>query len=373
MRHLLFNNTAVADAAADAYSYPSELPKAQIGIFDAQAGGSLDLTGANATDEMIIAQGVSAGKSPVRTHVLEKGKIEKVVTKAYEAPVRQVTFVGYNGTNGDIEAGAGDYFLKTVDVTNGYEPYPTMSANYFTKSVGVIPFTIATEIAKVDIKNPRFFVQVDVVSELTTAVLNNGSASATDVSIIQGSDQATFGDAANLSAGDYVRIGHATDTGYPVYYVKALDGDVATLGRPFAGETVSDVAVGFTSTAPDADDASGLKLTGATPAPDNNEGIEIDTEDQVTSFRTALSEDFGSTPLTSSAAPVTGSGSYLQVANMEKNTQGFQSFFYRATPFEAEKPEFFADSDLTYDLVTILYRTNTTENIAKSNKYVEIS
>ena len=42
------------------------------------------------------------------------------------------------------------------------------------------------------------------------------------------------------------------------------------------------------------------------------------------------------------------------------------------TPFQAEKPEFFADSILTYDHVTILYITNTTENIAKSNKYVEI-
>jgi hypothetical protein len=372
MRHLLINNTAVADDASVSYQGPEFLPKAQIGIFDVASGSNLNLTGANATDKMIIAQGVASGKTPVKTHILELDRIKKVVQTNYSAPEKQITYVGYDGSTGDIDDGAGDYNLKVTDVTNGYQPEPTYNANYFTKEAA-ISYKIASEIAKVATKNRRFFVQVDVVTALATTQLQDAGPANATAAAVHGSDQVVVSDdASELTAGDYLRIGSATDTSFPVYMVKSISGNVVTLDRPYAGDTASALALGSTSTAPSSSDAAGLKLTGATPAPDNDEGIAIDLDDQVTAFNTGLSEDFGDTPRTSAQTPKPGTGSYLQIRSTERNTQASEGFFYRMTPFQADKPEFFADSNLNYDVVTIQYKTNTTPNIAKSNTYVEI-
>lgn len=366
MRHLLFNNVANVDDASTSYPTPDALPKGQIGVFDVASGSNLNLTGANGTSKMIIAQGVADGRTPVKTNIIEKSKIEKVVTKTYSAPQRQITHVGYNGSSGTIDGGAGNYLLKTIDVTNGYEPFPTFNINYTAES-GDSLYTIAKELAKAALGNARFFVDVEVVvDEATTAP----SASVTGT-FTKGSDAATVSDATGISAGDLIRVGSATDTAFPVYEVKSISGTNVILDRRYAGESGTK-DIGTTSTAPGASDAAGLRLAGALPALQNEEGIAKYAEDQVTSFRTALSEDFGATPVVASQSPEFGSGSYLQLKKIEEETQASEGYFYRMTPFKAEKPEFFADSSLTYDVVTILYRTNTTENIAKSNKYLEI-
>ena len=368
MRHLLLNNVANIDDASVSYATPDQLPKAQIGVFDVASGANLDLTGANATAQMIIAQGVADGRTPVKSNILEKSKIAKVVTKAYEAPAKQITYVGFNGSDGDIENGVGDYLLKTVDVTNGYMPYPRMNANYHNTVAGATPLTIAEGIAKNAAGNDRFFVTVEVVSDLTTAA----PATASTISVVKGTKTATLSDATSFSSGDYIRIGSADGASDPVYQIAALDGAAVTLNRTYVGDTNSAAVIGVAGSAPDSGTVAGLKLIGATPGPENGEGISIDTKDEVTAFRTAISEDFGTTEVRVAQTPNAGSGSYKQVEFLEKNTQASEGFFYRMTPFEAEKPEFFADPSLTYDLVTILYETNTTPNIAKSNKYLEI-
>jgi len=114
-----------------------------------------------------------------------------------------------------------------------------------------------------------------------------------------------------------------------------------------------------------------LILTGATPSLATQEGIHILGSSTAQSFSTSLSESLGEATLASTAAPSFGTGTYNQVRYLEENSQAGQGFLYRMTPFQAEKPVFYSDPVLTYDLVSILYRTNTTPNIAKSNKYVE--
>jgi len=114
-----------------------------------------------------------------------------------------------------------------------------------------------------------------------------------------------------------------------------------------------------------------LVLTGAIPSLQTQEGIYVGGSSTAQSFSTSLSEELAGVTLTPTAAPVFGTGSYNHVRYLEENSQAGQGFLYRATPFQAEKPVFYSDPTLTYDLVSILYRTNTTPNIAKSNKYVE--
>lgn len=366
MRIPFFNNTAVVDNGSTPYAHPGELPVGQIGIFDAENGGNLNLTGANATNKMIIGQGVAAGRTPVKSHILEKSKIEKVVTKTYEASVAQVTHVGFNGTNGTIVNGEGDYLLKVVNVTQGYEPYPIMSASY-TADATETEYEIALKLAELIRKSPRFFVGADVLVNIATTA----PSAAVTGDFTKGSKNATVSAATGISAGDYIRIGSAAGTSDPVYVIESISGTDIVLNRPYQGESgTKDIGTG--STAPVDGDEAGLVLTGAVATPDSDQGIDIDVEDEVVSFATALSEDFGATEVRNSTAPSIGTGSYLQALTIEKNSQASEGFFYRMTPFNAEKPEFFADPSLTYDHVTILYRTNTTANIAKSNKYVEI-
>lgn len=117
--------------------------------------------------------------------------------------------------------------------------------------------------------------------------------------------------------------------------------------------------------------ATTLVLTGAIPSLQTQEGIYVGGSSTAQSFSTSLSEELAGVTLTPTAAPVFGTGSYNHVRYLEENSQAGQGFLYRMTPFQAEKPVFYSDLDITYDLVSILYRTNTTPNIAKSNKYVE--
>ena len=113
-------------------------------------------------------------------------------------------------------------------------------------------------------------------------------------------------------------------------------------------------------------------LTGAFPSLQTQEGISITSSPLAQSFSTSLSESLaGATFTPTPTAPLFGTGTYNHVRYLEENSQAGQGFLYRMTPFQAEKPVFYSDPALTYDLVSILYRTNTTPNIAKSNKYVE--
>lgn len=116
-----------------------------------------------------------------------------------------------------------------------------------------------------------------------------------------------------------------------------------------------------------------LTLTGSIPSLATQEGIHTDAAPLAQSFSTSLSSNLSGVDI-ASVAPTFGSGSAEQLRYLEENAQGGQGFLYRMTPFQAEKPTFYAglnQGSAGYDLVSILYRTNTTPNISSSNKYVE--
>jgi len=162
--------------------------------------------------------------------------------------------------------------------------------------------------------------------------------------------------------------------GYEPYPVQTVSYTAKT------GDAAADVAEGlrvaFTNHPRSLVDVSGattnVVLTGAFPSLQTQEGISITSSPLAQSFSTSLSESLaGATFTPTPTAPVFGTGTYNHVRYLEENSQAGQGFLYRMTPFQAEKPVFYSDPTLTYDLVSILYRTNTTPNIAKSNKYVE--
>jgi hypothetical protein len=179
----------------------------------------------------------------------------------------------------------------------------------------------------------------------------------------------------SVSAGEEytVKVVDVTN-GYEPYPVQTVSYTAKT------GDNASAVAAGlraaFTNHPRSLVEVSGATtnviLTGAFPSLQTQEGISITSSPLAQSFSTSLSESLaGATFTPTPTAPLFGTGTYNHVRYLEENSQAGQGFLYRMTPFQAEKPVFYSDPALTYDLVSILYRTNTTPNIAKSNKYVE--
>jgi len=365
-RLVFFNNTATVDNASSTYSTPKAVPSEQIAIMDA-AGNNLDLTGANATTQMRVVQGNDDGPA-VLSPIFKKSDIKAVNTVVYLAPAAQITTVGFDGTSGDIAVTAGeDYRVKIVrlldDEKTGSEPFPRISASYTAKT-GDTPFTIADKIAGLFNANDRAKVNVEALSQETSSQIQDDDGTPANVTFAVTKGSATIvgtvtaaASIAGVVAGSYIRLGHATDDAYPVYKVKSVGTASGTtqevvLERPYSGATATGVAGGVLAGAPLAGDAAGIKIT---------------AEDTGVSFATALSEAFADTSPVAAQTPDPGSGTYAQALEDEKNAQGSQGFLYRHTPFQGEKPEFFADSSLTYDIVVIRVNDDITDNIVRDS------
>lgn len=88
------------------------------------------------------------------------------------------------------------------------------------------------------------------------------------------------------------------------------------------------------------------------------------------SFETGLFGDaVDGWTIASTTAPQPGTGSYNQVAEYENRAQGNRGFKY--TEYYPQRPEHYADEDTTYDLVTLLVKTNAEKSINKSFQYHE--
>lgn len=350
MRILLFNNVASVDDASTTLSNPNDVPDGQVSVFDVEDGENLDLTGANAADRMQFVQGNSEGR-PVVSPIIKKSDVLSAHTVVYRAPEAQSTTVGFNGNSGDIGATADeDYILKLVQTGHsiGAEPYPRVSASHRAET-GDTPYDIASGIAKNAANNSKFFADIDALVEVASSQAVDSGASNITLDIKQGSASGETSAAIdNASAGDYLRIGSATDDANPVYKIKNIDGTTITFDRPYAGEDAATAAIGVLDAAPSASDAAGLT---------------IDAQEPGIGFSTALSEAFDAVPQ-SVSTPDRGSGSYKQVLELEENVgNAYAGFFDRYTPLQNEKPRYFADSSLDYDLVVVKIKNNTTRNI----------
>lgn len=350
MRIILFNNVADVDDGAPSLSNPNDVPDGQISVLDVDGSGNLDLTGANATDRMQFVQGNSEGR-PVVSPIIKKSDVLSAHTVVYRAPAKQETSVGFDGSSGDIGATAGeDYILKLAQTGNsiGAEPYPRVSASHYA-ATGDTPYDIASGIARNAALNDKFFADVDALVEVSSAQATTAGPANITLDIKKGASAGEVSGAPNnFSAGDYLRIGHATDDAYPVYKVKSLDGTTVVLDRPYAGASGATIALGVLSAAPTASDAAGLSILA------QEAGI---------GFVTAVSDAFSDGPV-SVATPDKGSGSYSQVRKLEEDAgNAYAGFFDRYTPLQNEKPRYFADSSLTYDIVVVKVKNNTTRNI----------
>lgn len=367
-RKLFVTTDTALDTGTAAATDPSLVGDGSFAVLNAEdaSGGSLALTGANATDKMLLVRG---GDNP-QVEYIEKDKIDSIQVQNYRAEVRQVSAAGFDGVDAGSDLTLVDGEDATIKVTRlekGYEPFPRITATAVKKTAD-LPYDFAVKLVeqfrKQSVDNvfgsdTRKFVRADVLADVATTETQASAVTVTG-DVVEGSKRVNLSaNADTLSAGDYVRIGSATDDQFPVYKVADLTASVITLDRPYAGETESGVALGD-GPAPAAGDNVGIKLT----------AIASSDGDPAISFKTSLDGSIENDNVTSIATPQTGSGLTAQMKNLEEFSFGDRSFYY--TNYFPQKPESNVAAGTDYDLLTLIYKNNNDDAVVSQHNFREI-
>lgn len=151
---ILFNNATAVPAAAAGDVSPLDIADGRVAAFNADnyAAGTLDLTvplADSGVKRIQFVQGVPAGKTPVMSSVIEVKDVEKVFTKAYVAPVAQVTTV-------TTATGTGTAIVRIVRVDAGFKPHERVTAEVKIDGLTAAEITDAF-VAKLNAARPKFF------------------------------------------------------------------------------------------------------------------------------------------------------------------------------------------------------------------------
>jgi len=380
-RLLFFNNTETVDSGSAGVTDPSQVVDQQIAIFNADdlSAGTLDLTGANATQKMIFVQGDD--KFPFVSQVIDKSAIKRAITKAYQADVNQVTHIGFSGSGSlGITATTGDAYAKVTRLDKGFEKFPRATANVTVLS-GDTQYDIANKLAidfnaKSDAKK---FVDADVlVNQASSQLVDDSTGDNVTLDVTYGNNvvlaTVNSGEEVDASVGDFIRIGSATALTSPVYEITAIETNggsqtqlQVTLDRAYAGDTATGVAAG-TLDATITTQEAGVELT----AQDVDDVDDYVTLTAVVSFSTALSEEFDGTIVAIGTTPKTGSGTFRQARYLERQFAGIMKSFTQRNYFP-QTPEYYADDATNYDICTILVDIDNDDAVVKANDQLAIS
>lgn len=341
-----------SSTSANAASSPHDLRAGALGWFDA-SDNTLITGSTNPTDtpKIYLARGVN-NSIPVRTPVIDARDVVGWNGQAFNSGQIARRYVGYTGS-GSLSINlkdSADYGI-TVEYVNNPQ-YARYWRAAFTKSQSTANgFDIVRELARQLFLKPHSanipyldkdvekIVIPDVVAETSSAQLVDSVPSNVTATVTHGSrtielSADTSGGSTVVTAGDTLRIGHATDTSYPVYLVEEVSGNTTvTLDRAYAGDSASGVAMGYIS---------------GKPADADNVGLELEGENAGLEFSIGLSGDgFEGTQVTNDQRPIVPVNSGDKIVKLEEDLLGKEGRYQRVwIPPEFPK---FADSTINYD------------------------
>jgi hypothetical protein len=305
-------------------------------------------TGMSTAEKFFIAQGTSTGC--IVTPLLDKrSNLKRKMTQDYTAPVRQVSYVGYNTSTGSLNtptiSARDEASIKVIDTTVGRQTFPKQtfsvslaaSADDYTVASGLVDNINLTPFSDGS-SGSNTFVTAEVVTNATLAEFD------ADVTVTNGSKTVTFagndttygGGATALVVGDYLVLRGIT------YKATAVVSGTVTIDRYYMGSTET-IAVASTVNAA----ARGTSITEA--------GVKLTAEADGKHFRLAVGGVIETATITYTTPFNPGSGTAAQVAQLEKDFLGFsRGSWNRVGPYAAfGAPTLFADSSATYDLFNI--------------------
>ena len=351
------------DVARTASATISTLANGEIGVFS--KNGTLVTESTHSPDETyLIAQGRGSGVDPI---IFEAKGNEFTGYRGVSAAAQteQIDYIGYNGTSGDIETvDSNVYQLNvTLDESDSFGFSQQKYKFAVTKSAAsALMRDVAWGLTKNFNKNFSREPERDIIAEMVSAdagtPLGTGTATSATVVFTHGSAVVTGWAAvdnattyAALAVGNYLRVGTAVTS--PLYKIASIDAtnNTLTLDAPYVGatQTLNDTGLEqITATQVEAA-AVGVKLTGRSRTWDSSR------EPSVVRFTTAI-KDMGSlTEITKSQLPSDGTGTYAQVATIEKFAQGNEGPLYPSNPNGPLLREFRTDAvaGTSYDIVTL--------------------
>jgi len=321
---LVGKNIAILSAGATRDS----LAIGQIGVFLAGSQGAS--TSALAAGNKFTIAYRNAEGVVIETPVIEYNNILSKSAITYQAPTQQVLAIGFNGTDGKIDAKDNtDYVLHIFWSDNSANFSEITQVKFAAYASGANATEL--EVANGLIKNLRKQFSREPIKPFIAELItdDDGEAIATGVVGLKftkgsklvsvstnGDIDNTAGSATALAAGAYIRVGKTkTD---PVYKIASMNTTANTLllEDAYQGESVEleDDEMLQVSATDVGDGHMGVKIS-ALPI---SNGLQpgIFRYDQIR-FEIQLKDSFGDTKLTEVVAPTKGSGSYGEVAEVQ--------------------------------------------------------
>ena len=244
-------------------------------------------------------------------------KPEQILTKktqAYSAPVEQVSYVGYNGTSGNLDANAKtEYVLRVIlDYTQrnaNNTPVIKSLAAYTNAASAQELATSLFDVAALEF-NPNRLAGGHIIVD---RVANGTYTNTTGWTCVAGSNVVTkTGHGLTPTAGTAIRLkSAATDTTSAVYFVVSYATDTITLDRAVTSSAFTNL--GYATVAPT---NFGIKLSGQDILPWNP---QTDVNNKVFFTLNFNKADGGTSiaPITYATGMSYGNGSYKEVAVKE--------------------------------------------------------
>ena len=209
-----------------------------------------------------------------RSKAFSRNSLSDATAKPYAAGTSQVTYIGFNGTDGTIPFSVSTEYRMDIDIKHrqsirglkigGDSIYITTPASDVTPASVAMQFAELFDVRKSNgtYKNYKGkFVDIDVILEGTEGVSDNAVTVVKGSPIVTFATAATYGTGTLYAVGDLIRIGGAASTD-SCYEVKEVDGLKITLNRAYSG--ISEVVSAANSANISAVTNSGLRVTGKT-------------------------------------------------------------------------------------------------------------
>lgn len=379
VKHLLLGkkiastaSVTAKDPSASTYAVDGEVVVTDV------FGNVLNATTVASVDRIVLVQSQGPTKPAIKSDVIERKKVTAYNVKAFSAAVEQVTYLGFNGTSGTIQAiNSNNYFGRILwqgealtygnrDMYTAFEYTSDSAATVAEVALGLHESAVLNTK-----KHADRLVRVERVSDGTFTASSGGAATvvynSTKITIVESAGAAADAgkynaDASTFAVGDAIRIGGtaATDA---VYIITAISGAgtatcTITLDTPFQGAsaTVAAANVGHVSTPT----AWGLKFT-ALPKSFSAGAFRYSK----VRFK-ILAKDFGTTTVTNATGASEGSGTTEQVQELEFFQVGFEGKLYRTdvpTPTPRANAVNYLSTNDGFSLITLNYHDQGTGGI----------
>lgn len=326
-------------ATVGALASPTSVADGETVVTDA-GNVILDTTTVLSTDRIKIVQGRGATEPLFETATLTLAEVYQYAGQAYEAPVQQVTYVGYDAV---INLGAFEvlnnnayqmvttfYELTVPGLQGSYEPIQTWYQSDSSATQAKVCNGLYAQLVK---QLAKFSYPVILAERV---ISNAGTATGATATVSLGSRTVTMSTTTSIVAGDYIRFGTAVTD--PVYKVASQTGSGANLvlDVPFQGPDATGLTTEYITAANAASSDFGIKMTGV------EQQFVLDSRpvDKV-QFFVGVSNSLGAasaTPVVTEVASTYGHGTYALVTTQQADSSRNAGDFYGYAIYPYRQP-----------------------------------